>query len=365
MPDPLSRATRELRFTTGQLATATDMTRLQHAVDTRAVDLILSQLLEAGGSKVSTGFLGGGFLVTQSGGGGLGISVAAGLGFYYDSTVTDEFSPVWQPMAQATAYTATLDAHEANPRIDIVCVKPGYTDDTSETVGVKSGGSISTTSLDRRRVVSRTYSIVKGTASGSPAVPSTPSGYVKIAECAVPATSGSVVVTDSRPKLYLSHDCVKPGDIVAADLASNAVTTAKIADDAVTGAKLSVTPVYADMSVAAEVSNEITVTLQMKDIDGNNAAAIYYLELTLATVNGLVTSASDYYFSALTTGTRVAETNDPITANTPYLLIATNGSGVAVFKVKDQATGTSRGVRVFAQPMGAYGPRKYIQCPFN
>ena len=365
MPDPLTRATREVRFTAGQLLTSTDETRIQHAVDTRTIDLFLSQLFEGGGAKVGTGFLGGGFLVTQSGGGGLGISVAAGLGCYYDSAVTDEFSPVWQPMAQGSAYTATLDAWDANPRIDIVCVKPGYTDDTTETVGVKSGGSLSSTSLDRRRVVSRTYSIVKGTAAGSPVAPSTPSGYVKIAECAVPATSGTVVVTDSRPKLYLSHDCVKPGDIVAADLASNAVTTAKIADDAVTAAKLSISPVYAHMSVGAESSNEITVTVQMKDIDGNAMASIYYLELTLATVNGLVTSAADYYFSALTTGTRVVESNDPIIADTPYLLITTNSSGVAVFKVKDQVTGTNRGVRVFAQPMGAYGPRKYIQCPFD
>lgn len=359
----LARAAAYLTFTTGQLLTSTDLTRIQNAARETAIELILGRLY-LNGTTLRDGFFGDDCKVTSSG--GLNYSIAAGMGVMYDSGVSDAFTTQYRPIVNPVAATGTLGAHDAsNPRIDIICLAPALSADTNESISVKaSDGSISSTTANRRALYSRTVQVVAGTPGASPTAPSTPSGYLKLCECAVPAVSGSITVTDSRALLVMSSGGLGAGAVDTAQLATGAVTNAKIADGTIAAAKLATVPYYAGMTAGAESANTVTVDIQIKDLDGNNLTGIRYLELTLADVNHVITSAADYYLT-LSTGTRVSETHDPATGATPYLLIATNGSGVAQVVVHDAAPGVNRAVRLIAQPMGGYGPRKYVSADFN
>ena len=359
----LARSAAAVVRTTGQLDTKVDADRAQNAARQTALDVLLGMLYQSG-SALANGFFGSDCLVSSSG--GLNYSVATGMGLFYDGTITDAFTAQYRPIMVPTAITGSLGARDAtNPRIDIICLAPDLTTDTSETVSVMAGdGSTSTTTLNRRSLYYRAIQIVAGTPAASPAAPSTPSGYIKIAQCLVPAAAGAITVTDYRPILKLSPDAIGAGAVTTASLADGAVTNVKITDGTIAGAKLTQVPCYAALTPAAESANTIATAIQIKDVDGNTLTGIKYVRLTLETVNGLVTDAAQYYFSAITTGTRVAETADTATGSTPYLLITTNSSGVANVTVTDAVGGVNRGVRLVATMMGSYGPVKYVQLPF-
>lgn len=360
----LPRATAKLNFVEGQLLTYTDLRRLQDAARGSVWELLAGRLY-LNGTTLRDGFFGDDCLVTSSG--GLNYSVAPGIGLFYDSTVSEEFTPQYAPIVNPIAATGTLGAHDAtHPRIDIICLAPDTDTDTSETINVMAADrTTSSTTSDRRTLYSRALQVVAGTPAASPAAPATPSGYLKVAECLVPAVAGSITVTDTRALLTISTGAVGVSGIVTDMIANLAVTNAKIAAGTIAAAKLATVPFYAFMTAGAEVANTVTVDIQIKDLDGNNLAGIRYLEFTLADVNHIITSAGDYFLTVGATGTRVAETHDPVTGNTPYLLLTTNGSGVAQVIVTDASPGVNRSVRLFAQPMGGYGPRKYVSCDFN
>ena len=359
----LPRATAKLNFVEGQLLTYVDLRRLQEAARGSVWELLAGRLY-LNGTTLRDGFFGDDCKVTSSG--GLNYSVAPGLGLFYDSTVSDEFAPQYAPIVNPVAATGALGAHDAtHPRIDIICLGPDVTTDTSETINVMAADrTTSSTTSDRRTLYSRALQVVAGTPAASPAAPATPSGYLKVAECLVPAVAGSITVTDSRALLTISTGAIGVGGISTDMIADLAVTNAKIDDGTIESAKLAAIPFYAGLTAGAEVANVVTVDIQIKDMEGNNLTGIRYLELTLADVNHVITSAGDYYLT-LTTGTRVSETHDPVTGATPYLLIATNGSGVAQVTITDAAPGVNRSVRLFAQPMGGYGARKYVSADFN
>lgn len=138
----------------------------------------------------------------------LTIAVAPGVGWYYDSAETDAFAPHWEPIVVPVEDTEVLSAHHATlARIDIVCLAPAETQDQAAAVYIRdpSLGTVTTPSNSKRSKPSYTLTVVAGTPGATPSAPATPSGYIKIAECAVPATSGTVVITDTRPLLVLGQ----------------------------------------------------------------------------------------------------------------------------------------------------------------
>jgi hypothetical protein len=137
---------------------------------------------------------------------GLVLSIAKGIGFYYDSAETEAFQPHYKPIVVSSATNTTLDAHDAtNPRIDIVCLAPATDTDEAASCFLKTAGTVTTTAIDTRQRWTHTLQVVKGTPAATPSAPATPSGYLKIAEVLVPAVSGAVTVTDTRPILTFGH----------------------------------------------------------------------------------------------------------------------------------------------------------------
>lgn len=141
--------------------------------------------------------------------GALTYSVSTGWGLSYNSAATvDEFGPdKYLPIVLDTAATGALDAHEANPRIDLVCIAPAWVSDQSGSRLTKDPVTkvVTSASVNQRMRFGAVVQVVKGTASASPVAPAVPSGYVEIGRAAVPATTGSAVWEDTRPVLQLGH----------------------------------------------------------------------------------------------------------------------------------------------------------------
>lgn len=171
---------------------------------------LFARLCESGidGNPIQ-GFAGDDCLVTLDAS-PLTLEIAAGFGVLYTSATalgTFGFGP-YQPISVAVAFNVALGAHDAtNPRIDIVCLAPAEADDTSQNRNVMDPVTLDTAtqSVDKRTVLSYAYVVVAGTPAGTPAIPATPAGYIKIAECLVPAAAGDAVVTDVRPLLQFGH----------------------------------------------------------------------------------------------------------------------------------------------------------------
>lgn len=206
MAEPLTRPGGIVQWDLGEKISSSDLERMGN-IARQGLYGVLARLLkdEVVGDERSGFFGAADCLVSVSS--GLTLSVAPGMGVYDDEADTDAFGPVLKPIVVSAAYEPTLDAHEANPRYDIVCLAPSTTDDTSETRSVidPSDASVSTQAVYKRRRDTYAVQVVKGTAAVTPSVPATPSGYLKIAEVLVPATSGAVTITDTRVLLQASE----------------------------------------------------------------------------------------------------------------------------------------------------------------
>jgi hypothetical protein len=115
--------------------------------------------------------------------------VSAGTGIYVDSSAfTSPLSPfglVLLETADTTSLThATADG--THPRIDLVCIRTQAGTQTSGSVLQIGGGSLS---QDTVRGPEVDIIITTGTAAASPAVPSTPAGYIVLGQVYVPATT--------------------------------------------------------------------------------------------------------------------------------------------------------------------------------
>lgn len=138
--------------------------------------------------------------------GALTLSLAAGTGFFYDSSQTG-YSPRYRMLLAASAIPVTLAAaNGSNPRIDLICLTPNQTI-TQQTRFVKTGGTgpIVSQLVDKDVVDSYTLTVVTGTPGVSPAVPATPAGAIVIAKALVHTSTGMASqadVTDLRTVLY-------------------------------------------------------------------------------------------------------------------------------------------------------------------
>lgn len=137
----------------------------------------------------------GGFAVTE--GAALRSDVSRGAALTYVSGAALPLSK-WGLAYSPSTLQATHVAHEGNPRYDLLSLSFTTATDTGQTQG--RVGNVSTT-VNTQRGCQPTLVLTKGTASGSPSVPSTPSGNVPLWAVLVPATSGALTYYDRRAYL--------------------------------------------------------------------------------------------------------------------------------------------------------------------
>lgn len=236
MSHPRTRPGGHLLMATGEKITSADLERIGTMAEQGAYHL-LARLCQGGDGNPISGFFGDDCKVAVSS--GLILSVSAGTGFYYDTSASDEFGPVYLPIVVDGAVTTTLDAHSGSARIDSLFLAPLLTEDQSESRSVKSGsGVVSAQSVNKRARWIYSLQVVKGTPASNPSAPATPSGYLRIANVSVPATTGAVTVGDTRPLLAFGGDLrTEP----SSNYAANFVPAGGLAPSAGTGLKVVVT----------------------------------------------------------------------------------------------------------------------------
>lgn len=148
------------------------------AITRRAINYLLARGSTVG--SVVGGVVGGtDLLVTQNGTPNMSVNTAVGEAIVPGSSSSTQSG--YYLYVSATQNTAVATSDPSNPRIDLVCANVSDT-----AYGGTDGGSIVVT---------------KGTAAGSPVVPSTPTTSLAIANIAVAAAASSIVtanITDVR-----------------------------------------------------------------------------------------------------------------------------------------------------------------------
>lgn len=162
----------------------------------------------------------------------LTVTVAPGLGFYYDSAAAVDVwdPPAYQPICIPANTTVVLDAHAGSARIDLVYATVALTDDEPDTVRVRTAGPGSAASATRNTRSAWTVTIAKASGTpGSGTPPATPSGGIPIALAHVPATSGTVRMQDVRQVLHTRyHMPFIPDSGIPDDAAENAPYTQNV-----------------------------------------------------------------------------------------------------------------------------------------
>lgn len=133
------------------------------------------------------------------------MQVKLGNGFYYDNTQVDP-----EPQNRALRVASNTNKTIATPhgslnRYDVVSIAPARAVSDTDTRNFKDAGTgdVSEVTMDIETDWESTLTVTQGTASGSPAVPSTPAGHIKLCEVLVTAVtgiSGSGALTDKRPR---------------------------------------------------------------------------------------------------------------------------------------------------------------------
>jgi len=119
------------------------------------------------------------------------ILVKSGLGF--QEIATDSFEPVNKPIYMDANDSISFSAPDSsNDRIDIVCVKAALVDGATVTRKYKDAdtGAITDRSYVGSKIWQAEIVVVEGEPAGSPVVPSTPAGYLKIHEITISAATG-------------------------------------------------------------------------------------------------------------------------------------------------------------------------------
>jgi len=185
------------QFNDGMEVVFEDFNKMGSTVEKELYDRVIFELVQRGqNSFFSDGFLTSYSSPTQ-------VSVASGVGFQTDNTQVDP-EPTKRLLFRSSASNLNLSAPDSvNNRIDIVCVKSARVAGSTESRKYKA--PITFTISNQNLVVSNDWEaefiVTPGVPSGSPAIPATPAGYIKIAELLVSAVtglSGAGAVTDTR-----------------------------------------------------------------------------------------------------------------------------------------------------------------------
>lgn len=189
----------------GQELIYQDLNKLSARLERELYDRVWYEMLQ----RAQNGFFQDGLVVGYVGPATL--SVNAGLGFQTDNTQVDP-EPTKRPLYNATSSNVALSpADPSLDRIDIICVQASRGNSVTETRNYKdpSSGAITAQSMVTETDWQAAFQVVAGTPNASPAVPATPSGWIKLAEVRVHAVSGvtgSGDITDKRTKLPVGGD---------------------------------------------------------------------------------------------------------------------------------------------------------------
>lgn len=284
-----------------------------------------------------------GFKVTYDS--GMDVTVASGIGLYYDSTETDPHKPKYKPIVLLADETLTVgDNSSGSTRIDIISVAPLYDDDNPETITQRTSGfgaSTATTSLasDTRTAFAANVVLTPGTPGGG--APSLPAGHIPLA--------GIEVVTGSN--------------------AGSPISDADITDDrdrlGVPAQNLSMPPKTLQLTVGAEASNVIPIAIQVQDVDGNDTSTSFdndYIEVELLTAGLELASDTTYGLDVGATGSAQSSTG-----KTRFLMRAS--AGAAVLNVQDKSAVATDTLYVRAQVVnylsgGQFGPPVFTTLTF-
>lgn len=194
----------QVLFNDGQELIYQDINKLQTFVRREFYERVMFEIIQ----RTENAFFGDSFKVNYSS--PTAVTVNAGSGFQTDNT---QVSPESKKRLLYNSASATVNLDPAdgtNNRIDIIVVKHARAVTETDTRKFKNA-STSVITNELFNVANdwvTEIDFVTGTPSGSPAVPATPSGYIKIAELLVTAVtglSGSGAVTDTRTLVPLGE----------------------------------------------------------------------------------------------------------------------------------------------------------------
>ena len=210
MADTLDSPGGFVPFYTGEKALTLDMERVGTLYEQTIYHALANTLLTDTTGDPISGLVGASCLVSVTA--GLNVSIAAGFGMYYDSTVTDVFATWYKPIAVPSAVPKTIAAHDVtNPRFDIISIGPDVDLAEDESRNFKNPSTLVVSASTVKKLSKYGYiiTVTAGTAGATPVDPTTPTGHIAIARVRVPATSGTVTVDDLRPILTLGRDVGK------------------------------------------------------------------------------------------------------------------------------------------------------------
>lgn len=254
-------------FSSGQEIVSADLNTISSRVERGILDRIIYEMLQ----KKTDAFFQDGFKVLRQT--ATAMTVKAGLGFQYVDTGTKD--PVRKPLVRDADLTVNLNTPDAsNSRIDIISVKQNRANTETENRKFKDeftdAIANSTTTIATDWLADVQYT--PGTPSGSPAVPATPAGYIKIAEIFVSASTGvanQAAITDKRSKLPLCTSTNLTGslefDAVVGDTTLVGVTHASLKlalDNALDGWKILVLKDESVDATAVVTKNNVEIVFK-------------------------------------------------------------------------------------------------------
>lgn len=185
------------QFNDGMEVVFQDFDKIQQSVESELYERVIFELIQ----RVENAFFDDGHQISYVS--PTSVSANAGVGFQTDATQTAPESKK-RLLYRGTSTTLNLQAADGvNDRIDIVVCRAARVDGDTESRKFKN--AMTSVITNENFVVSNEweteFDIVEGTPAGSPVAPSTPSGWIKLAELyvnAVTGLSGSGDVTDFR-----------------------------------------------------------------------------------------------------------------------------------------------------------------------
>lgn len=186
------------QWNTGQEIASVDLSKASLALERELYDRVLYELMNRQADVVFDDSFKVEYLSA------LQATLRAGTGIQNDGTQVNP-EPTKRLLYRSGSVTKSLAAADAsNNRIDIISIKAARVDVVSESKNIKAiDGTVTPTSVVTQTDWESDIVVTTGTPSGSPAVPSTPAGYIKLAEILVTAVtgmSGASAVTDKRPR---------------------------------------------------------------------------------------------------------------------------------------------------------------------
>lgn len=185
------------KFNDGQEITFADFNAIPLALSREIYDRVIREMV----GRTDNAFFSDSLKVSYSS--PTQVNVAAGLGFQFDAAQVSP-EPTRRPVYLAAITAVNLTTPDGtNPRIDSICVKADRAAELTGNRKYKDPGTgvVSLQSFTLQEDWMSTLLAVAGTPAGSPVAPATPAGYIKLAQCTIPAVvgmSGSGNVTDFR-----------------------------------------------------------------------------------------------------------------------------------------------------------------------